>query len=220
MQLKNYFNWTQKCQQVFNKAKSAMSRQVTLAYPDYSKPFHIHTDASKFQLGGIISQEDNPLAFYPRKLKQAQLNYTPIEQELLSIVEILREYRDILLGHNIVILTDHKNLSFSNFTSSRALYWRFMIEEFGPSIQYIKGSYNTVADALSRLPYSEACSVEELFAAIQYDPSDDFPVSFAIIPKYQLRDEDLEASFKRHPEKCEPHLMHKSEVLFLEIQRE
>jgi hypothetical protein len=90
-----------------------------------------------------------------------------------------------------------------------------MIEEFGPSIQYIKGSHHTVADALSSLPYSEACSVEELFAAIQYDPSDDFPVSFAIISKYQLRNKDLQASFKRHPEKYEPHLMHKSEALFL-----
>jgi hypothetical protein len=107
-------------------------------------------------------------------------------------VEILREYRDILLEHNIFIFTDHKNLSFSNFTSSRVLRWRLMIEDFGPSIQYIKGSHNTVADAPSRLPYSEACSVEELFAAIQYDPSDGFPVSFAVISNYQLRDKDLQ----------------------------
>jgi RNase H-like domain found in reverse transcriptase len=41
-----------------------MSRQVTLAYPDDTKPFYIHTDASQFQLGGIISQENQPLAFY------------------------------------------------------------------------------------------------------------------------------------------------------------
>ena len=112
-------------------------------------------------------------------------------------MEILREFRNILLGHNIVIFTDHKNLSFSNFTSSRVLCWRLMIEEFGPKIQYIKGSHNTVADALSRLPCSEACSTEDLFAAIQYDPSENFPVSFAIISKYQLKDKHLQASFKK-----------------------
>jgi hypothetical protein len=72
-----------------------------------------------------------------------------------------------------------------------------------------------VDDALSRLHYSEAYSVEELFAAIQYDPSDVFPVSFAIISKQQLRDKDLQATLKRHPEKYEPHFMHESEVLFL-----
>jgi RNase H-like domain found in reverse transcriptase len=149
---KKTFNWTPECQEAFNKTKAAMSRQVTLVYPDYSKPFHIHTDASKVQLGGVISQENKPLAFYSRKLNQAQLNYTTIEQALLSIVEILREYCNILLGHNIIIFTDHKNLSFSKFTSSRVLRWRLMIEEFGSKIQYIKGSHNTVADALSRLP--------------------------------------------------------------------
>ena len=125
---KTIFKWTPECQAAFNKTKAAISRQVTLVYPDYTKPFHIHTDSSKFQLGGVISQENKPLAFYSRKLNQAQLNYSTIEQELLSIVEILREFRDILLGHNIVICTDHKNLSFSNFTSSRVLYWRLRIE--------------------------------------------------------------------------------------------
>ena len=175
------FKWTAECQEAFNKTKAAMSRQVTLSYPDYTKPFHIYTDASKFQLGGVISQDNQPLAFYSRKLNQAQLNYSTIEQELLSIVEILREFRNILLGHNIVIHTDHKNLSFSNFTSARVLRWRLMIEEFGPKIQYIKGSNNGVADALSRLPRSLSCQTEELFAAIQYDPLDDFPVSFPSI---------------------------------------
>ena len=71
---KTTFNWTQECQEAFQKTKAAMSRQVTLVYPDYSKPFHIHTDASKVQLGGVISQENKPLAFYSRKLSQAQFN--------------------------------------------------------------------------------------------------------------------------------------------------
>jgi RNase H-like domain found in reverse transcriptase len=79
---KNAFNWTQECQEAFNKAIAAMSRRVTLMYPDYSKPFHIHTDASKIQLGGVIYQESKPLAFYFCKLNQAQLNYTKIEQVL------------------------------------------------------------------------------------------------------------------------------------------
>jgi hypothetical protein len=144
---KTTFSLTQECQEAFNKIKAAVSLQVTLVYPQYSKPFHIHTGESKFQLGRVISQENKPLAFYSSKLNQAQLNYTTIEQELLSIVESLQEYWDILLGHNLVIFTDHKNIS-------------FMIEEFGPRIQYIKGSQNIVADSLSRLPCSQACSAD------------------------------------------------------------
>jgi hypothetical protein len=66
-----------------------------------------------------------------------------------------------------------------------------------------------VADTLSCLPCSEACSIEELLAAIQYDPSDDLLVSFSIISKYQLTDKDIQASLKRHLEKDEPHITHK-----------
>jgi hypothetical protein len=75
--------------------------------------------------------------------------------------------------------------------------------------QYVKGSHNTVADALSRLPCFSEFPTEEIFAVIPYDPIDDFPVSFAIISKYQLKDEQLQSSFKN-----ESRIMHKSNVIF------
>eukprot|EP00804_Cyclotella_cryptica_P030510 CCRYP_008539-RA/>CCRYP_008539-RA protein AED:0.45 eAED:0.45 QI:0/0/0/1/0/0/2/0/67 len=34
-------------------------------------------------------------------------------------------------------------------TSDRVVYWRLLLEEYGPTIVYIKGIHNTVADALS-----------------------------------------------------------------------
>jgi RNase H-like domain found in reverse transcriptase len=160
----------------------------------------------------LISQENQPLAFYSRKLNQAQLNYSTIKQELLSIVEILREFRDILLGHRIVIYTDHKNLSFANFTSARVL--RLMIEEFGPKIQYIKGSNNLVADALSRLPRVLSCTTKEHLTAIQYDPLDDFPVTFAIISKYQMKDRELQSRLISNPDRYDSRMMHHSAVVF------
>ena len=61
--------------------------------------FKIETDASKLQLGAVISQDNQPLAFYSRKLSEAQIRYTVIKLELLSIVETLQGLRSILLGH-------------------------------------------------------------------------------------------------------------------------
>jgi hypothetical protein len=58
----------------------------------------VYTDASNKQLGEVIMQEGNPLAFYGRKLSSAQTRYATGEQELLSIVETLKEFRNILLG--------------------------------------------------------------------------------------------------------------------------
>ena len=87
-----------------------MARETLLAFPDFQKPFVIHTDASKTQLGSVISQEGKPIAFYSRKLNPAQTRYTKTERELLSIVETLKEFRNILFGQKIAIYTDHSNL--------------------------------------------------------------------------------------------------------------
>jgi hypothetical protein len=52
-------------------------------------------------------QEGKPLAFYSRKLNSAQTCYTTGEQELLSIVETMKEFRYILLGQQVIVNTDY-----------------------------------------------------------------------------------------------------------------
>ena len=82
-----------------------ISRETLLAYPNFDEEFHIHTDASHTQLGAVISQNKRPIAFYSRKLSNAQTCYTTNEWELLAIVETLKEFRNILLGQHILQIT-------------------------------------------------------------------------------------------------------------------
>jgi hypothetical protein len=110
----------------------------------------------------VLQQKGRPLAFYSRKLNDAQTRYTVIELELLAIVETLQEYRTILLGHIIKIFTDHKNLTFANFTTDRVRRWRLIVEEYGPEIVYLPGATNIVADFLSRHPTRDKKSVRPI----------------------------------------------------------
>jgi hypothetical protein len=128
-----------------------------LAYPDFSKEFEIHTDASDYQLGATICQNGKPIAFFSRKLMGAQLNYTMTEKELLSIIECLETFHNLLFGQRLVVWTDHKNLvtEATISQSQRVQHWRPILEEYGPDIRYIKGEENCAADALSRLPTTE-----------------------------------------------------------------
>jgi hypothetical protein len=115
------FQWTDIEQQAFDKIKAIVCHEVFLLYPDFSKPFHIHTDASHYQLGAVISQDNHPIAFYNRKLQPAQVRYTTTERGLLLIVETLKEFQNILLGQQIGVHTDHQNPTHKNFNTKHVM---------------------------------------------------------------------------------------------------
>jgi RNase H-like domain found in reverse transcriptase len=81
----------------------------------------------------------------------AQRRYTVTERELLSVVLTLKKFCNMLFGYPINIYTDHKNVTFSTFQADHTICWRLYVEEFGPSVHYIKGETNTGADALLQL---------------------------------------------------------------------
>ncbi len=72
--------------------------------------YSIDTDASSKQLGSVITQDNRPIAFFSRKLSDAQRKYNLTKIELLAIVETLKEFKGMLWGQNIKVFTDHANL--------------------------------------------------------------------------------------------------------------
>ena len=198
------WKWTEVEQKAFEKIKKVISRDVLLTYPKFNEIFDIHTDASDEQLGAVISQNGKPIAFYSRKLNSAQKNYTTTERELLSIVETLKEFKNILYGQEIRVYTDHKNLTCKTFNTERVMSWRLLIEEFGPNFIYIKGPDNVVADSLSRLNKIENTINEkeihsqEMAELYHVDklPENIHPTNFKLIEKYQRNDKELMKTVK------------------------
>jgi len=196
------WKWTETEQKAFEAIKQMISKETLLTFPNFQMPFYVHADASKYQLGGVISQDNKPIAFYSRKLNSAQINYTTGERELLSIVETLKAYRNILLGQQIIVYTDHKNLTYKNSSGERIMRWRLILEEFGPTFIYIKGERNIVADALSRLDTNNQPSNNmkpptqpRLAEALGFEeadlPRNAFPLKFSTIQHQQQKDTKL-----------------------------
>src|SRR5687768_9592329 len=99
----------------------------------------------------------------------------------------------MLYGQEIIILTDHKNLTFQKFSSDQVCQWRLFVEDFGPKIFYIKGQKNLAADALSRLPahFVEKATIDitsEIFNIVLEDEDILCPIEYKFLYKEQLQE--------------------------------
>ena len=100
----------------------------------------------------------------------------------MSVVETLKEFKNILFGHKIIVFTDHVNIVHETVlrASDRVMRWRLLLEEYGPEFRYIPGVKNILSDALSRLPTETDCPVELTtgahVCAIEELPKIEFPV--------------------------------------------
>ena len=66
------WHWDKIHQHAFDNVNATITKDVTLAYPDYTHGFEVYTDSSKLQLGAVITQANWPLVFFSQKLCPAQ----------------------------------------------------------------------------------------------------------------------------------------------------
>ena len=57
---------------MFHKITQLVARDTLLIYPNFNERLDIHTYASDFQLGAVISYNRNPIALYSRKITPEQ----------------------------------------------------------------------------------------------------------------------------------------------------
>ena len=91
---KRYWNKTH--QDSFDVIKKVIACDVMLAYPKFYLAFEMYTNASLRKMGSVIVKNNRPVAFFSRKLNDAQRNHTTTEKELLSIIETLKEFKNII----------------------------------------------------------------------------------------------------------------------------
>lgn len=149
------FGWNPAAQTAFEHLKKAMTEASVLALPDFSMPFTLETDASGVAMGAVLMQRDHPIAFFSKPFCPRLQRASTYVRELHAITTAVRKWRQYLLGHPFMFLTDHKSLkelmSQVAQTPEQQTYLAKLLG-YDYSIQYKVGKSNLVADALSRLP--------------------------------------------------------------------
>lgn len=150
------WNWTEAQSKAFAKAKALITAEpVMLQYYDPTKELTVHCDASDKSIGAALLQNDQPLEFSSRSLKDAETRYAPIEKELLAVVWAVERYHQYTYGRHTTVLSDHKPLERIMLkplrdVPKRLQNLRMRLQQYDVTVTYLPGSRQHIADMLSR----------------------------------------------------------------------
>ena len=101
-------NCTDNIQTKFDKMGLLMAADMPSAFPNHNAYFTIYTDSLDYQLSACIyiMHDSWTIVVYSKKLNSTQKNYTTTntENEMMSVVSILKAIWPVLHGANIHIL--------------------------------------------------------------------------------------------------------------------
>jgi hypothetical protein len=200
----NSNTWNENHTKAFNDLKQAMLRSPVLAYPDFSKPFVVRSDASLFGAGGVLLQmnekgEKHIVAYMSCLFDQAQRKYHTSERELLALIKCIKKWKPFFWGCSVELDSDHKALKGAlklDDPFGRIARWFSVLSQFNYSIEYIPGQLNVEADALSRI-HEAVAVIQSLIkdfdvTSIKYPTTEDNPrESRCIAEGIQSQSEEL-----------------------------
>ena len=143
----------------FEQLKRNLVTAPILALPREGFAYTLDTDASEYQLGCCLLQEQqdgalHPIGYWSRSLTTAEKNYSSTEKECLAIVWAVQHLRPYLEGQKFTIRTDHDALKWLlnlRDPRGRLARWSLRLQEYDFEIVYKPGKTHALADGPSRL---------------------------------------------------------------------
>ena len=157
-------HWGEDHERSFITLKAALASSPVLAFPDFSRPFILLTDASNSTIAGVLLQIDahgieRPIAYASRRMNKAERNYGITDKEGLAGIYCTRKWRNYLLGHPSIWITDHSALTAlrtkQEFDTQRLARYAIELQEFDLDIMHRPGRHCHIPDLLTRSELEE-----------------------------------------------------------------
>ena len=171
------WKWEDGQKDAFNRIKCCLMSKPILKFPDFSRDFIVHTDASGYGIGAVLAQmqrspesadQEDPgdvevvIAYTSKHLDDRQAKWSTTEKEAFAIIHAIDVFKTYLYGRKFTVFTDHKPLEWlmsKSEPSGRLSRWALKLQEFDIEIGYRAGKQNQNADGLSRIPPPLVASV-------------------------------------------------------------
>ncbi|GBG61258.1 hypothetical protein CBR_g19790 [Chara braunii] len=201
------WDWSDECKGAFKRLKHALMNHEVLMVPVPQKPFIVTTNASQYGIGAVLAQQDGkklrPIEHMSKKMPSKKLAKSTYERELYALYKALVHWRHFLLGRFFYLRTDPQNLKWikTQPTLSDALKrWIEVIDQYYFKLEYLKGEYNKVADALSRRANYLGALVSDFGVSKEVTQSlvgayQEDPVTMDIIRKLQAKVKATKSEF-------------------------
>ena len=79
------WEFTKDATKAFKEVKQKMTKAPIMRLPNFTKPFEVECDASGIHIGGVLSQECYPIAYFSEKLNDAKQKYSTYDKEFYEI---------------------------------------------------------------------------------------------------------------------------------------
>ena len=165
------FEWGEAQESAMQAVKAALCAQpLTLAHPDFDKPFVLMTDASGVGIGAVLSQteedkkKEGVVEYASRTLTRSEVAWSATEQEALAVKWACEVMRPYVYGVQFTVITDHRALQwvFQNQSNNmRLARWALLLSEYNFKVVHRPGRLNANADGPSRLPLPRGQGIGE-----------------------------------------------------------
>ncbi|GBG80057.1 hypothetical protein CBR_g30423 [Chara braunii] len=151
------WKWDKDCTSAMKKLKQALIEYPVLKVADPSLPFVVTTDASQYDIGAVLQQNDGngyrPVEFMSARMPFEKVAMSTYERELYALRQALEHWKHYLLGRHFKVYSDYETLRWLKTQAKmipKLTRWAAEIDQYDFELKPVKGKYNVVADALSR----------------------------------------------------------------------